>query len=1132
MKKRLRSRVLAVGMVGTTLLGAGSMLVYVQDRPVHAQDKPAATELLNRGERLFQEQQFPEAKAVLGDIAASDLPEDQRARLAKLTVEVDAALAKSVKTSDAFDNAKAAMEAGQLAHAAKLFSAVAASPDAPAQVKKNATLQLALVREKQKEKAPAMRALLAEVPGAISAGRLDEAANALYQIESVGAEATLGPKDEGKIALYRREIAQKSAPAVGDTAVAAAPVVEPAATPTVKPVETPVAPVQVAQADPVKPVEEPVRPTAVGEPEQPVAPTPPANPVNPVEIVTPATPETPAVTGGTGVPVAVPPAGAATSPAVTPGADVSPAVADVLTETIRAEEIARQRALVLINQSISASNDALRVAELPETAATRRQELFQRAVDNAQEAVTNVLANRRFFAEDDYRALLARTETQLKSVTAAKAAFDQKIAIETAVEIARKEALLANERAKERQSQINRLMAEAYLAYDKQNLPAAKGILQTVLVADPSNNAARLLLRIVEDRIIYVEWQRLERVKSDNQQRQQLMSQELLIPYADLLIYPEDWPELSRRRQGDATQQESEANRRVRDRLDAAVPSLSIDNQPFERVVQYLARNQNVNIFVNWRALTDAGIDRTQPISVDLRDVPLRKALTTILAEVGGGTVELGYTIDDGVITISTKDELNSTRYQVVRVYDVRDMLVQPDTTTQPPSFNLQEVTRSGSTTGGSTGGTTGGTGGGGLFDTGGGTGGGTGTNQPRSRAEVVTEILDTIRAVVAPESWRETGGTIGSIRELNGQLIVNQTSDNHVAVYNLLQQLRETRALQIAIEARLLLVSNNFLDDFGFGWNLTIPPGELGSNVGAFSIASNTFQQVTQVNTGVPGSLSGSFTPPNALDISAQILDSWQLSLFLRATQADKRTTTVTAPRVTLFNGQRGYLAVTNQQNFVSNFNQNTSSGGITGNGAVGTNLTVSTLTTGVVLYVEATVSADRRYVVMKLRPQLSSLDGIDTFGAGGGDTQTQGGDTQGGTDDNFFQGGAFVQLPRITYTTVDTMVSVPDGGTLLIGGQKIIGESEIEVGVPVLSKIPGLNRLFTNRSYARDERTLLILVRPKIIIQREEEYRIFGQNFDAAPAGLTPLTGAVPGGAGVPAGAPGSGALGGGNP
>ncbi|MEI7767357.1 MAG: hypothetical protein WCJ97_07970, partial [Phycisphaerae bacterium] len=65
------------------------------------------------------------------------------------------------------------------------------------------------------------------------------------------------------------------------------------------------------------------------------------------------------------------------------------------------------------------------------------------------------------------------------------------------------------------------------------------------------------------------------------------------------------------------------------------------------------------------------------------------------------------------------------------------------------------------------------------------------------------------------------------------------------------------------------------------------------------------------------------------------------------------------------------------------------------------------------------------------------------------------------------------------------------------------IVGEAEQETGVPFLSKIPGLGRLFTNRTYIKEERTLLILIRPKIIIQREAEEAQFGKNYDLIAPG-----------------------------
>jgi type II secretory pathway component GspD/PulD (secretin) len=84
-------------------------------------------------------------------------------------------------------------------------------------------------------------------------------------------------------------------------------------------------------------------------------------------------------------------------------------------------------------------------------------------------------------------------------------------------------------------------------------------------------------------------------------------------------------------------------------------------------------------------------------------------------------------------------------------------------------------------------------------------------------------------------------------------------------------------------------------------------------------------------------------------------------------------------------------------------------------------------------------------------------------------------------------------IQQPELQITEVKTTVTVPDGGTLLLGGQTVAGELEKEIGVPVLSKIPFLKRLFTNRSMAKDEQVLLILVKPTILITREIEQKQF---------------------------------------
>jgi type II secretory pathway component GspD/PulD (secretin) len=90
--------------------------------------------------------------------------------------------------------------------------------------------------------------------------------------------------------------------------------------------------------------------------------------------------------------------------------------------------------------------------------------------------------------------------------------------------------------------------------------------------------------------------------------------------------------------------------------------------------------------------------------------------------------------------------------------------------------------------------------------------------------------------------------------------------------------------------------------------------------------------------------------------------------------------------------------------------------------------------------------------------------------------------------------EGGASVvtltqELPETETSSVMTRVSVPDSATLLLGGYKVSAEVEREVGVPILSKIPILGRAFRNTSTVRDQRVLLILVKPTIILQEERD-------------------------------------------
>jgi general secretion pathway protein D len=209
--------------------------------------------------------------------------------------------------------------------------------------------------------------------------------------------------------------------------------------------------------------------------------------------------------------------------------------------------------------------------------------------------------------------------------------------------------------------------------------------------------------------------------------------------------------------------------------------------------------------------------------------------------------------------------------------------------------------------------------------------------------------------------------------------------------------------------------------------------------------------------------------------------MDDIQVDLLIKATQADQRNVVLTAPRLTLMNGQRSFITIAKQIAYISNVIP------VVGDASTSFQSVPGYVQDGFVLDIEGVVSADRRYVTMTVHFDTSTLLGFDSVtvtGAVGG-TGTTGG--RGATSE------AEIQLPELQVQSIRTTVSVPDKGTILLGGQRRFEEVEIESGVPVLSKIPIINRFFTNRVDSEQELTLVMLMRPEIVIQSENEELLF---------------------------------------
>ena len=163
--------------------------------------------------------------------------------------------------------------------------------------------------------------------------------------------------------------------------------------------------------------------------------------------------------------------------------------------------------------------------------------------------------------------------------------------------------------------------------------------------------------------------------------------------------------------------------------------------------------------------------------------------------------------------------------------------------------------------------------------------------------------------------------------------------------------------------------------------------------------------------------------------------------------------------------------------------------------------------LSEGTFMSVQAVVSSDHRFVRLTVVPYFSKIGDTKTFQFTGSQTTTTDTSAQGwvnGLDPNNTRrsnnnatntttsSGTTVQLPTFSFVTVTTTVSVPDGGTVLLGGIKRLREGRSEFGVPILDKLPYISRLFKNVGIGRETQSLMMMVTPRIIIQEEEEGKL----------------------------------------
>lgn len=619
---------------------------------------------------------------------------------------------------------------------------------------------------------------------------------------------------------------------------------------------------------------------------------------------------------------------------------------------------------------------------------------------------------------------------------------------------------------------LTMMLRRALKARERRDFDECILLCEQILKINPADGrAAALQVQARRERHVY-----LRQVTADKwDEEHKLLSEhirESLLPQLDLVAYPDDWADIDRRRSAptrglaDADAEPWRAD--LTKKLDQQLTLEFVDND-IQDVVAFLRDNTNVNFVLDPEVVAGGGV---APINMTVNNIRLSNALDFIMEMTG-----LKYSMQDEAIYISTEDALRGDIE--MRIYDIRDLTLG---LTQFPGPSL-EIPEPGST-------------GSQLIP-----------EVPDDAPPDIGELMDILQTVVEPESWDGEG--IG-LDEYNGSMVVSQTPDVHRQIEALLDQLRKQRGVQINVKVRFLQVENALLEEIRFNWNNFTGPavtannavGQVGGQPVAFApLGANGLPYIfggyynkgdyatgaAAVGTPLADYFSQSnLTPSGGLLTDLQLFkvqDGFLGRVVINAVEKTRRGNVLIQPDLTLFSGQRAHLVRMNQQAYIADYD-------VTG---AQYDPIISVLSYGTVMDVQAIASADRRYITLTLRPANAQVGTWRRFGpalpAGGfpgGNTSRSGT----GVAFNPLLGTEYPLLvPELIYESVQTSSTIPDGGSLLIAGMNRSNSSRSHSGVPFLSHIPFLGRLFSSNGRTEQEFKQFIYVEGSIILFDEIE-------------------------------------------
>ncbi len=621
------------------------------------------------------------------------------------------------------------------------------------------------------------------------------------------------------------------------------------------------------------------------------------------------------------------------------------------------------------------------------------------------------------------------------------------------------------ERAQANMSErISKLFADADRQFTRGNFEVSAQLAQAILDLDGSSNEAKSLYELS---MAAYHAQRDEVLLKDYSENWRTVFEELkgsMVPQNGIVEFPKGWAENQALRQPrqftneDTT--ESAEETRIRNLLAEIKFSPAFEDEPLQDVMDFFHDISGVN-FVVTRQVTEELSDSELAVNLEVTDLSMEKALNLIT-----GLKNLVWRVEDSVVKLTTAQDVTGDVY--LELYNVRDL------TTPIIDYPGEEIVLEGSS-------------GFESFDD------SFEELEEPEPAIAADRLVQLIQDNIATDSWEPPT----SIESREGVLVIMQTREVHRMIREMLDDLRGSQGLLVHIEARFLTVEDNFLEDVGVDFR------GLGDDTGGGGTpGKGTNEPLDDILVGTPAVPEGGGTDNSSGifyndgqdgDVRGRVenlidetlgedgvmtgsggftgqftyLDDTELEAILRAVQKSERINAINAPTLLIANNERASISVINQVSYIKDFDVEIAQA------AQIADPIVDVISDGVILDVRPVVSADRRFVTLELRPTVSQLERPIPE-----------------RDVSFAIGNAGrLQLPRLEVQRVRTTVTVPDGGTLLLGGLKIAEERNTKSGVPILSDIPIVSFFFTRRGTFNRYKNLLVLLKARVVIMNEFE-------------------------------------------